>query len=197
MQPGRASGATQPLADPDVFRQGLLILSPIRPMPRRRFALLLLPLLVLAACRPDREEAPTPALPDDAPVPATAFTTAHFQQLRWLEGTWRGSDERQQGFVEDFRMIDDSTIQIVYFADSTMADSLGAASIAFRAGEIVHRVGPGLWHATSVEQHAVHFVPRERARYGFTWSRESEDEWTATTHEADGATVHHMERIGR
>jgi hypothetical protein len=162
-----------------------------------RTAAFVLATLALAGCRQDRADAPVPALPEDAPVPPAALTPAHFEQLGWLEGTWRGLEDRPDAFVEDVRMVDDSTFQFVFFSDETLADSMGAASLYYGGGQIRYALGRATWHATSVEDHAAHFAPREGAPHAFSWTMESPDVRTTTIHEDDGATVQRMERISR
>ncbi len=38
------------------------------------------------------------------------FSQSDFQKLRWLEGTWRGSDGGKGAFYEGYRFIDDTII---------------------------------------------------------------------------------------
>src|SRR5262245_28887902 len=42
------------------------------------------------------------------------FSQSDFQKLRWLEGTWRGSDGGKGAFFEGYRFINDTTIEVEY-----------------------------------------------------------------------------------
>lgn len=59
------------------------------------------------------------------------------RQLRWLAGRWRGSDSAQLVFYEEYRFVDDSTIAMRGFADSTFARTTDSSTIALRGGRLV------------------------------------------------------------
>jgi hypothetical protein len=69
-----------------------------------------------------------------------------FQKLRWLEGTWRGSDGRQNVFYERYLLVNDTTIEIQYFGkDQTLSQIKRKGSVSFSNGAILHRDESGGW----------------------------------------------------
>src|SRR5213595_2955398 len=53
--------------------------------------------------------------------PTAAFGVGDFAKLKWLEGSWAGSEPGERGFFERCRFVDDTTMEIRYFGDSTFA----------------------------------------------------------------------------
>jgi hypothetical protein len=124
-----------------------------------------------------------------------------FRQLRWLEGTWRGSGARGAAFFEAYALIDDSTLVISHFADSTLGGRTDGGRVFLRAGVVWHDVGEARWVAARLDAGSVRFEPVRGARTGFTWRRESASTWTATLHAArnahDVSAMYRMERVAR
>jgi hypothetical protein len=135
-----------------------------------RLPLLVASLLALTA-------APAAAAAQSAP-PGT-FTLEQFGELRWIEGSWRGAAQGEAAFYEGYRVVNDSTVEMTYFADSTLARSTGTAVVAFRGGRIVHEAGGAVWAVAAIDSAGWHFVPVERARNRFSWARVSDHAWTA------------------
>lgn len=81
-------------------------------------------------------------------VGAAEFSLQAFQELRWLEGTWRAETVGDPPFFERYRFVNDSTIEITYFADSTLVTATGSGSVALRPGRIVHEWEDARWAAT-------------------------------------------------
>ncbi len=69
---------------------------------------------------------------------AVEFSLPQFQELRWLEGTWRGAAVGEAALFEAYRLVNDSPLEITYFADSTLTTTTGTGSVALRAGRILH-----------------------------------------------------------
>src|SRR3954471_5264086 len=51
--------------------------------------------------------------------PKTPFAIADIGKLRWLEGTWKATAPGEREFFERYHFVNDSTIEITYYADST------------------------------------------------------------------------------
>lgn len=133
--------------------------------------------------------------------PRTAFSTADFARLKWLEGTWKGTAPNEAPFFERYRFANDSTIEITYFADSALTRTTGTGRVYLSVGRIFHTFGPGRWAATHVDDGGAYFVPQTNAHNTFAWSVQSPDAWTATVRMGlsghDRVTVYEMRRIGK
>jgi hypothetical protein len=129
------------------------------------------------------------------------FTAAQFASLRWLEGTWRGRLPDGGAFYERYRFVDDSTIAMRAFSDSTLAATSDSARITLRDGTVANEGGAARWAATRLDATGVAFTPVEGATNSFTWTLERADRWAATLTWRDHAGQAHvvtypMERIG-
>ena len=129
------------------------------------------------------------------------FTTLDFARLRWIEGTWRGRQSDGRALYERYRVVDDSTIAMQAFADSTLTSTSDSARIALRDGTVAHEGGAARWAATRLDSAGVAFTPIEGATNGFTWTRDGADRWTATVtwpdkHGEARSVTYPMERIG-
>ena len=112
---------------------------------------------------------------------ASAVLAANaMSQLRWLDGSWRGSGNDQAPFYERYRVADDSTMVVEGYPDSTFAAANDTSQLQLRGGtlSLVGQTG-SRWVATALSEGEVTFAPAARATNGFTWRRESADAWTA------------------
>ena len=131
----------------------------------------------------------------------TNFTKDDLGKLRWLEGTWRGSDASGQNpFFERYRFTDDAKIEIDSFSDSTLNKVDSQSSIYLENGELIHKNGTMLWTVSKLGDSLIEFVPKEKAKNSFAWQKESADVWTARLmgKNAQGKpteTIYRMERI--
>ena len=126
---------------------------------------------------------PSPALAQpvakDAAAPAPArVTRADLARLRWIAGSWRGTGDGQAPFYERYRFVDDSTLLVDSFADSTLARVTETARYELRGGRLGN-TGDVRWVAVAIDGQSVSFAPVARARNGFTWRRDAADAWTA------------------
>jgi len=127
-------------------------------------------------------------------------TLAQFRQLSWLEGAWRGSGGSFPAFYEEYRAVDDSTIQMRAFSDSTFLTVTDSSRIELRGGSVASRRPQRVSVAILVRPDRIHFQREGRPEAGFTFSRDSGDQWTATLHSpvAGGReTVYVMRRLRR
>jgi hypothetical protein len=130
--------------------------------------------------------------------PRSDYTIHDFAKLRWLEGSWRGQIPKGGFFYETYRLLDDSTIAMRGYADSTLTRANDSANIMFRGGRVVDTSTAAAYAATHLDTSRVDFAPTDRARNHFTWIRQSPDRWTATLRPAKGDTVAYpMVRIRR
>jgi hypothetical protein len=141
----------------------------------------LLAMLVLIGC--GRESAARLSLND-------------FAHLRWIQGDWRGELPNGGAFYERYRFLDDSTIAMRGFEDSTFTQPNDSATVAFRGGTVTDRSTAAQWSATRLDANEIDFAPGQGATNHFSWKRESADKWTATLRSANGNTnTYRMERV--
>ncbi|HKP76643.1 MAG TPA: hypothetical protein VJT67_14030, partial [Longimicrobiaceae bacterium] len=117
-----------------------------------------------------------PQPPASPPGQPARVTMAEFQQLRWIVGDWRGSGSGQAPFYERYRFVDDSTLVVDSFADSTFAAVTESAPFELRGGRLSS--GGGRWVASQITPRWVTFIP-VRARNVFTWRYDSRNRWIA------------------
>ena len=111
----------------------------------------------------------------------TVLGAADLRALRWIVGTWRGSGDGQSPFYERYRFVDDSTLLMEGFRDSTLAQVTESSRYELRGGRFAN-AGPAdaaQWVAVRLANGAITFAPVRRARNRFTWRPVSADEWVA------------------
>ena len=134
--------------------------------------------------------ASAPPLAAQTAASAVRATPAQFRELRWLEGTWRGRMSNGKYFYERYERVNDSTLRIIHFPDSTLATRGQVETITLRGGTIRH----GDANAITLDANSVAFARPSQATPDFTFRRTGTG-WTATLHRADGpATVYQMQR---
>ena len=108
----------------------------------------------------------------------TQHTRAEFQSLRWLEGVWLGTGG-QRPFFERYDMLNDTTIQIRYYADSTRTEERGRGSVYLSEGMIYHAADGATWVVVQFDRTGIYFAPHEGAHNSFRWTRLSPNAWEA------------------
>jgi hypothetical protein len=135
------------------------------------------------------------------PANKTNFTKAEFEKLRWLEGSWRGSDPGGQNpFFERYRFVGEGRIEVDHLTDATLSNVDHQGAIYLENGEIIDKGGTMSWTASRLDDTQIEFVPKEKATEPFTWKKESSDVWVARLAGKDPQgrateTVYRMERI--
>jgi hypothetical protein len=130
---------------------------------------------------------------------AAQVSHQQFQQLEWLIGTWQGSGGAYPAFFEEYRRINDSTIQMRAFADSTLRVATDSSTIEWRNGAVRSRGASSADPATEVTPTKIRFVRRSGGG-GYTFTQVSPDEWHATLDPPTAGgqpTVYVMRRIKR
>lgn len=136
-----------------------------------------------------------------APIPGR-YALADFHHLRWLEGSWRGALPEGGSFFESYRLVDDSTIAMYGYPDSTFKGATDSARIALRGTTVADEGATARWVATRLDSMTVQFAPERGGSNDFMWERESADKWLATLRSRDrtGARrtiMYPMQRIAR
>jgi hypothetical protein len=147
------------------------------------------------ACAGEKKDAAPPAAAPAGPPPQLV-SVAQFKELSWLHGKWRGSGGNYPSFFEQYESLNDSTIQMRAFKDSTLRVVTDSSTIALRGNVVQSRGATSAYEAT-VSATTIRFVKSGTNR-GHTFTRVSNDEWTATLDAAtaDGKpTVYVMKRI--
>lgn len=119
--------------------------------------------------------------PQAAPATPTALvvTVEQFQQLRWLEGTWRGSGGGYDGFYEGYRWMDDSTIRKYGYADSTFAVITDSGLVSLRGGAVRSASPRSSYVAVALDSASATFAPERGAANSFEWRSTGSGTWTA------------------
>jgi len=133
----------------------------------------LLPLVV--CCAPTLV---SKGMAQESGIKPSHHTRAEFQSLAWLKGDWRGTGEKRP-FFERYEMVNDSMIQIHYYADSTRSVESGRGRVYLSDGLIYHTADGGIWVAAQLDSTGIHFVPYQGAHNSFRWIRLSSTTWEA------------------
>lgn len=94
--------------------------------------------------------------------------------------TWRGTGVGQAPFYEAYRFSSDTSVRILYYADSSLARVADSGSVALVAGQIEHRAGGGVWVAVRLTPMGIYVEPKAAVSNSFSWVRDSGPNWRAT-----------------
>jgi hypothetical protein len=135
-----------------------------------------------------------------AQIATAKFALADFAKLRYLEGTWVGTMANGNSFYESYHFANDSTLLKGSHTDSTFKTKSDSSVIIFRNGVVMDSSAASMYTAEKLDTSVVDF--RAGPTYHFTWSRESNDAWTARlfSKQADGSekvTTYPMKRMKR
>jgi hypothetical protein len=131
-------------------------------------------------------------------APPASVTRQQFRAWTWIEGKWRGSGGNYPSFFEEYRFINDSTMRMRSFSDSTLLVPTDSSLIEWRGGKVQSRGGSSTTPAVTFTPTSVRFMPPGATAGGYTFTRVSNNEWTATLHPAKAGgreTVYTMRRI--
>ncbi len=160
----------------------------------------LLATLTVAACSSAASDRQADSTPAEAVAPAATVTLDQFRQMQWIVGSWRGSGGSYPAFFEEYRAVDDSTIQMRALSDSTFSTATDSSWIEFRNGTVGKRGNDRDYVVVGLSADSVRFARPGQASGGHTFTRVSADEWTATLHPSNAggqATVYVMRRVQR
>jgi hypothetical protein len=149
----------------------------------RSFKLLVVASALLASCASAQTM-------DDPNV----ITRAEFKQLRWLEGTWRGTGIGQGPFYERYSFPNDTTLAIEHL-DSTLSRVTETSHYVLANGKLANTNPRMKWQASAIAARSVTFTPVLGARNSFIWKYENVDSWTAILLWPETATSPKGERV--
>ena len=134
-----------------------------------RFSIIATSCLLIGACNGDAQH-----------------ETSDFQTLRYLEGDWRGSGYEGGLFYESYRFVNDSTIEMTAWTDSTMAVPRDQSQYMLRDGVIRTSEGARLARADADGHHF------QGSSSSWTFRSVSPDRWTA---QVGPSTTYTMDRV--
>jgi len=107
-----------------------------------------------------------------------------------------------KNFYEQYRVVNDSTIMMTGYPDSTFAQISDSARITLRGGTVSSEGATSRYVASRLDSTGVDFSPDRGAQNAFTWAREAADRWNATIRWTDGqgrpqTVVYALHRFGR
>jgi hypothetical protein len=160
--------------------------------------------MFVASCKPDAKRLgdSSAAARDTTAVVAGVFTVDDFRRLRWMDGRWRGFMADGKTFYEQYRIIDDSTIAMAAFADSTFSKETESSRVQLRGGTVSNDSRTARWVATRLDSTGIDFAPHHGASNHFTWAQESPTAWNATIRWTDKegrpqTVVYALHKFGR
>ncbi len=113
-----------------------------------------------------------------APVPKQ-ITPTELEQLRWIQGTWRGTGGDVPTFYERYMFADDSTLIVETMADDTLSKTSDESRFELKDGHFGYSTGDSGSVATALDENSITFAPLGKSRNSFRWQRESADSWKA------------------
>ena len=131
-----------------------------------------------------------------APTPA-AITPGAFATLTWFEGRWVGSGGGFRAFHEEYRFLNDSTIEQRTYPDSTYSEPDGGSLIQLRDGNVRSwRNGTPGSMVTRLSGDTLRFESPNPGGNGFSWLKVAADHWRAILDRRGGDVVYEMRRFG-
>jgi hypothetical protein len=158
-------------------------------------------LVSVASCAAqEKSDVAETAAAQPVPVAVTA-TLDEFKQIHsWLQGVWRGSGGAYPSFFEEYRVLDDSTIRMRSFSDSTRQVVSDSSMIEWRNRMVRSRSARSTYDVIAISPDSIRFIKPGATSGGHTFRKVSPDEWTARLHPAQAQgqpTVYVMRRIGQ
>jgi hypothetical protein len=112
---------------------------------------------------------------------AVAVSKPQFNELRWIEGTWRGTGGGVPAFAEGYKFANDTTINVSFYSDSTATKVASSGKIVLTAGQLLYSGNGTEYVATKIAPNSVTFVPKgTNGNNSFEWTMKSPTEWTAS-----------------
>src|SRR5687767_16020153 len=87
---------------------------------------------VVMACDKKVQSLRQIAVPPDSEVRAGEFTADDFRRLRWLAGRWQGFQPDGGKFYEEYRVVNDSTLAMFSYPDSTFGTPSDSSRVQLR-----------------------------------------------------------------
>ena len=140
----------------------------------RKFAILLGLLFSLFSCKN------TPKAPLEKSGTATNppdISLEEFKQMEWLTGHWE-TDVPGQGFYQDFRFSNDSTLEVRSYQLNGKDTSNVTLSQVYWKNRHLYMGVNGEWVVVQMTNTSVHFDPVRPDWNTIEWRQDGKDEWT-------------------
>jgi hypothetical protein len=112
---------------------------------------------------------------------AVAVTKAQLTSLRWIEGTWLGTGGGVPAFAEAYKFVNDTTVDISFFSDSTAVKVLGTGKMVLSSGQLFYAGNGTEYIATKISPSSVTFVPKgTNGKNQLEWTMVSPTVWNAS-----------------
>lgn len=132
----------------------------------------------IAGCAAKESASGNQAAAPQQPVPKR-LTSSELKNLRWIEGTWRGTGDGQPPFFERYHFENDTTLLVESFADETLSKVSETSRYELKDGQFGNTGDGPRWVATRFDNNSITFEPVARASNTFRWERQSNDVWKA------------------
>ncbi len=106
------------------------------------------------------------------------FSEADIAKLKWIEGTWRGTGEKQPPFFERYSF-EGPTMIVETLADETGQTVKETSRFELREGRFGHTEGNSESAASTITDTAVQFVPVRGIRYSYRFEKQTDGTWRA------------------
>ena len=107
------------------------------------------------------------------------ISAAELKNLRWIEGTWRGTGDVESPFFERYHFENDGTLVVESFSDGTLSKVDDVTRFELKDGQFGNSGEGARWVATQFDNSSITFEPVARARNTFRWQKVSDDVWKA------------------
>jgi hypothetical protein len=169
-------------------------------MHSRTIAVLLAVALLACGSKSDDDQN-TPQSEAQLAVIAARVPAGSLKQLPWLLGTFRGTGAAgipDEAFFERNSLLDDSTLIVQSFHDSTLTEA-DTTRYELRRDSLTN-TGDGRYIATAFSPDSVTFGPLAGVNNFFTWHRGDDSSWSAFIFpfgNPRGVRVYRMTRVER
>ena len=106
------------------------------------------------------------------------FTEADVAKLKWLEGTWRGTGEKQPAFFERYKL-EGSTLIVEGLADETGQKVNDTSRFELKNGRFGKIQGNSESAASAITDTYVQFIPVRGRKNSFRFEKQSDGTWRA------------------
>lgn len=106
------------------------------------------------------------------------FSEANIAKLKWIEGTWRGTSEKQPPFFERYHF-EGTTMIVEGLADETLQKVNETSRFELTNGEFGHTEGNSRSAASTITDTAVQFIPVTGAKNSFRFEKQNDGTWNA------------------
>ena len=131
----------------------------------------------LGAATQTATQSPTASAPTADTVGAT-LSTADIRKLEWIQGAWKGTGDVPTPFYEQYDLVNDSTLRVLTFTDSTLTVANDSTFQTLRGGRFGNHDKSSRYVAKKLDADHAEFIP-VTARNRFIWRKKDQNSWEA------------------